>query len=146
MRLVWLTINKSIRVNLGYIDLTPWPYLFWYKVAKKIRTTYDAGAVHLASEQLHRHAGNKAAADLHKEMVQRPWLARCLYTIFKKIRDLFPTLTPENEVSQPWPEPMDPYHCAALMLYKGWTVDNYRITRLSQKCKITGFTVNICPM
>ena len=41
------------------------------------------------------------------------------------MRDLFPTLTPESEVSQPWPEPMELYHCAALMLYKGWTVDNY---------------------
>ena len=121
-------------------------FILLCKVAKEIRTKYDAGAVHLASEQLQRHAGNKAAADLHKEMVQRPWLARCLYTIFKKIRDLFPSLTPENDVRQPWPEPMDPYHCAALILYKGWTIDNYRITRLSTKCKITGFTVNICPV
>ncbi len=80
-------------------------------------------------------------------MMRRPWLARCLRSVVKKLENLFPGRTSELEVRLPWPQPMDPLYATALILWKFIPIDTYKIMRMSAMCKDqfgndTGFTVN----
>ena len=64
-----------------------------------LRNTYGKGAIHKASETILRLEGHKGAADLVKTFVKYPWLGKCLNSMANKLKNIFPTLTPETEVT-----------------------------------------------
>ena len=106
-----------------------------------LQSTYDHGAISKASETILRSKGQKDSADLIKTSVKFPWLAKCLNKVATKLKHLFPSKTPEDEVDLPAPTPMPAEEAVAFLLWKKLSIETYRQMRRMATCKVTGFTV-----
>ena len=107
-----------------------------------LRTTYNHGAIHKASETILRLEGQKHAADVVKTSVKFPWLAKCLNSAATKLKRLFSSKTPEDEVALPSPTPMPAEEAVAFLLWKNLSIETYKQMRQMATCKVTGFTVS----
>ena len=81
----------------------------------------------MTSEQILRKDGEKSSADIFRNLIKFPWLAKCVRTFQKKLETLFPDEISENEVSKPWPKPMLSEKAASLVLWKNLSVETYRL-------------------
>ena len=111
-------------------------------MAKDLKTNYDHGSIHLASEQIVRQE-SKSAGDIFRDVLKFPWLSKCVHFLVKKLMKLFPEETPESEVSLPFPKKMPAESAAGLILHKDIPVDTYRAMKKAATCKETGFTVGL---
>ena len=106
------------------------------KVAKKLKDTKDHGAIQTASIQVTKEK-SKSAGAVVRDIVQYPWLGKCVHFVVKKLLKLFPVETPEDEVKLPYPEKMSDEEAAGMILHKNIPIATYKYMQQGSKCKKT---------
>ena len=104
------------------------------KVAKKLKDTKDHGAIQTASIQVTKEK-SKSAGAVVRDIVQYPWLGKCVHFVVRKLLKLFPVETPEDEVKLPYPEKMGDEEAAGMILHKNIPIATYKYMQQSSKCK-----------
>lgn len=115
-------------------------YFINKKVAKKLKETKDHGAIQTASIQVTKEK-SKSAGAVVRDIVQYPWLGKCVHFVVRKLLKLFPVETPEDEVKLPYPEKMSDEEAAGMILHKNIPIATYKYMQQGSKCKKTKFTV-----
>ena len=121
-------------------------------MARNLRKNVDHGAIHKASEEIFRHKGDKATADVIRDAIKFPWLNKFVSSAYNKLKKIFPSKStaPETEVALPFPKQLPPERGAALILWKNIPVDTYRTLYADATDKdskfsvIFYFTFNLC--
>ena len=93
-----------------------------------------------------REEGHLAASDVVDHVSKRPWLGKAVRTLTKKLKNLFSTKTPEDEVcsyveNEAKPKKMTAEKALGFILHKNIPVDTYRAMVKNCKEEMNGFSV-----